>query len=216
MVDLQVIEVRDILPVYAASAIPDSDPPTISITGKDFRNAQEVYINETSSPSIIITSNTSILAELPANMFGTQIRTITIISSRLTRMDRSKLFFRIADTPLAVSGFERLIQLFLKILLQTPRSDIFTNIGGALIGVLGRKISKPTTSTLTSDLHIAVTRARQQIMSMQSGDPMISMEERLLFAKVIEAKFIPSELALIGKIALGNQAGKSSVVGLGL
>ena len=67
-----------------------------------------------------------------------------------------------------------------------------------------------------SDLHVGVERTRRQIMALQANDRTIALTERLLFARVIEAEFIQQELALVGRIAIGNQANQRSLVGLGL
>lgn len=217
MVDLQVIEMRDVLRVTGVSYVPNFSPPTLIIKGKDFNNAYEVYINEIKSPSVVISSSTSLLAQVPSSEVSVPIRSIVVVSSRLMKIERSKVMFRLGDSPQSVSGFERLIQVFLKIMLQSTNTDIFSpNLGGNLLSAVGKLISNPSSQTLTTDFTLAVSRARQQIMTLQAGDPSLNLNERLAFAKVLEVKFVPNELALLGRVHLGNQAGRQSAVGLGL
>lgn len=217
MVDLQVIEMRDVLKVTGVTFVQDFEPPTLLVKGQDFNNAYEVYINETLSPSVVISSSTTLLAQVPNAENAVPIRSIVVVSSRLTKTERSKVMFRLGDSPKSVSGFERLIQTFLKIMLQSTNSDIFSpNLGGNLLNAVGKLIGNPSTQTLTTDFTLAVTRARQQIMALQVGDPTLNLNERLAFAKVLEVKFVPNELALLGRVHLGNQAGRQSAVGLGL
>lgn len=217
MVDLQFIEMRDVLKVTSVSFVPDFDPPTLLVKGKDFSKAYEVYINEIKSPSVVISNNQTLLAQIPPSEVSAPIRSIVVVSSRLMQIERSKIMFRIGDDPKSVDGFERLIQSFLKIMLQSTNSDIFSpKLGGNLLGAVGRLISNPSNQTLTTDFTLAVSRARQQIMALQVGDPTLNLNERLAFAKVIEVKFVPNELALLGRIHIGNQAGRQSAVGLGL
>lgn len=217
MVDLQVIEMRDILTVTGVAYVPNFEPPTLMIRGQDFNNAYEVYINEAQSPSVVISNSQMLLAQVPTTEESAPIRSIVVVSSRLTKTERSKVMFRFGDSPKSVDGFERLIQTFLKIMLQSTNTDIFSpKLGGNLLNAVGKLISNPSSQTLTSDFALAVTRARQQIMALQVGDPTLNLNERLAFAKVLEVKFVPNELALLGRIHLGNQAGRQSAVGLGL
>ena len=217
MVDLQTIEIRDVLKITGVSFVPDADPLTLIVQGQDFNNAFEVFINEALSPDVVISSNTTLLAQVPDSEVDVPIRSIVAVSSRLTRTDRSKIFFRISDSPRSISGFERLIQTFLKIMLQSTKSDIFyPNSGGNLLQSVGKTIGNPVVSTMVSDFHLAVSQARRQILALQVRDPYMDSTERLAFARVINARFVPSELALLGRVHIGNQAGYASTVGLGL
>ena len=217
MVDLQTIELRDVLTITSVTYVPDSDPPTLLVRGRDFNHAFEVFINEISSPSVVIDNSTLLLAQVPDSEVGTPIRSIVIVSSRLTKTERSKVFFRLSDSPRSVSGFERLIQTFLKIMLQSTKSDIFSpKVGGNLLQAVGKPIANPSSTTLVSDFNLAVTQARQQIIAMQVGDPSLNLTERLAFARVLHVRFVPNELALLGRVYIGNQAGHTSAVGLGL
>jgi len=217
VVDLQVIEMRDILQVTGVTFVQDFTPPTLIVRGKALNEAYEVYINERKSPSVVISNNQTLLAQVPEQEEGAPIRSIVVISSRLSKIERSKIMFRFGDSPKSVDGFERLIQTFLKIMLQSTNTDIFSpKLGGNLLSAVGKLISNPSTQSLTTDFALAVTRARQQIMALQVGDPTLNLNERLAFAKVLEVKFVPNELALLGRVYLGNQAGRQSSVGLGL
>lgn len=217
MIDLQVIEIRDLLKVLGVRPVPMSDPPALDIRGIDFQHADEVLINDVKSPSVVIASNNQLLAQIPENEEISIIRSIIIVSNRLTRTDRSKINFRLSDSPKMVDGMERLIQTFLKILLQTPGSDIFVpDAGGGLLRALGKQIGKPSSATIASDVHLGVTRTRQQLMQLQAKESALALTERLLYARVQRAVFTPTELALNAKIQIANQAGQASTVGMGL
>jgi len=215
--DLQVIEIRDLLKVTSYAYVANSNPPSMLIRGVDFSSAQEVFINEAKSPDVVVTSMNVLLAQIPETQINSPIRSLIISSSRLTRTDRSHIVFRIGDTPSTVDGLTRLIQMFLKLMLQSPGTDIFSKLsGGGMLGALGKLMTNPSSSSLVADFNLSVSRARQQILALQARNPKLSMSERLLYARVISAKYNPSELALYGQIAIGNQVGKGSVVGLGL
>jgi hypothetical protein len=217
MLDMQVIEIRDVLPVIKAEILQGVEPKSLKIRGKDFHNAYEVFINEQKSPDVIIMSSRELLAQVPINQVNSPIRTIVVISNRLTRTERSKIHFRLGDSVKSVSGMESLIQLYVKILLQTPGTDIFApNTGGGLLNAVGRMSGAVTNSagTVTSDLQIAVGRTTKQVIAIQANNSAIHLTERLLLAQLLAADFITSEQALVGRIYLGNQAGQASTVGL--
>lgn len=216
MVDLQFIEIRDVLKLVSVELVTGSAPATLLIHGVDFNHAKDVYINEIQSPDVVITSGRTLLAQIPSTQVGLNITSVIVSSNRLTRTDRSFITFGLGDTPGTVDGFTRLIQMFLKVMLQTPGSDIFApKIGGGLLRAVGQLVSRPN-NTLTADFKRASDEARRQIMSLQAKNPKLGMTERLLYARVLEARFIPSTLTLEGRISIGNQAGQDSVVGMGL
>ena len=152
----------------------------------------------------------------------TPISSIVVTSSRLTQTDRSKISFRMNDQPNAVQGIERLIQKFLKVMLQTPGQDIWSpNTGGGLLGSIGKTFGKGSlgvttaaSGTLAADMQVAVDRARRQVMTIQANSPMTTASERLLYARLLESKFLAHEMALYGRIELANHAGQSATVRL--
>lgn len=214
MIDLQVIQVRDLLKVRRVTEA-GITPRTLLLTGEDFSSAQEVYINESLSPDIVVSDSTHILAQVPTPHLQSRIRTVSVVSSRLTRTRSSTIKFLFGNIPNRASGIERLIQLFLKTMLQTPGTDIWVpNSGGGLLRAVGRAVGKNDHASVVADFQLSVTRARQQIMQLQASNPPTDLSERLLYARPIDVKFLPHELALVGKIDIANQAGKSAVVGL--
>jgi hypothetical protein len=216
MVDLQVIEIRDVLLVSGVRPVPGFTPRTIRVYGKDFRSVYEVYVNDALSPSVFVITNQEMLVQVPTSLGRAPIRTVQAISNKLTNTDRSKITFRIGDTTSGVSGMTRLVQTFLKLLLQTPGRDIFAwKLGGGLLRTVARQTTRGGGS-MVADLTVGVERASRQLMNLQSANSALPLTERLLFAHVIEAKFIQSELALVGRIGIGNQARQRGVVALGL
>lgn len=216
MVDLQVIEIRDVLKVTGVRPVVGFSPRTVQVFGKDFRNVYEVLVNDAVSPSVFVITNQEMLVQVPPSLGRAPVRTVQAISNKLTNTDRSKITFRIGDTTHGISGMERLIQTFIKMLLQTPGRDIFAwKLGG---GVL-RSVARQTTrggGSMVADLTVGVERVSRQLMNLQSANSSLPLSERLLFARVIDARFIQSELALVGRIGIGNQARQRGVVALGL
>jgi len=214
MIDLQTIRIRDVLPVKNAAPAHGVVPRSLILRGSDFRYAEEVYINESKSPSVVILSNQTLLAQVPFEQEG-PIRSIAVVSSRLTRTQRSTIDFRLGDTPTSVSGLDRLVQVFLKILLQTPGTDAFApNIGGGLLNVAGKLQGSPTASanSMAADAKLSVERTRRQLMSIQANAPALSLSEKMLYARLLETNFVPQEQSLFCVVELKNQAMEASVV----
>ena len=202
MVDLQTIEIRDVLKIVGVQPEPNITPRSVRVYGEDFRSTFEVYVNDAKSPSIYVISN----SEIPESLGSAPIRTVQAVSHKLTDTDKSKITFRLSDSPSSVSGMLRLVQLFVKILLQSSGSDIFSyRTGGNVVRTVARQTTKGGGS-MVADLTVGVERTARQIMSMQASNTALPLTERLLFAHVIDAKFIQSELALVGRIGIGNQA----------
>lgn len=216
MVDLQVIEIRDVLKVTGVQPIVGFTPRTVRVYGKDFRNVYEVLVNDATSPSVFVVTNREMLVQVPTSLGRAPIRTVQAISHKLTSADKSKITFRIGDTTHGISGMERLIQTFLKLLLQTPGSDIFAwKLGGGVLRTVARQTARGGGS-MVADLTVGVERTSRQLTNLQSSNTSLPLTERLLFARVTEAKFIQSELALVGRIGIGNQARQRGLVSLGL
>lgn len=214
MIDLQVIKVRDVLSVIKVT-LAAMTPRTLLLEGKDFSCAEEVYVNEIRSPSVVIVDDRNLLTQVPDSELNTPIRSVSVISSKLTRNNRSKIDFKIGNISSRASGIERLVQMFLKIMMQTPGTDIFVPAsGGGLLRAVGKTAGKNDQANIVADFHNAVSMARQQIMRMQANSPPTTLSERLLYARPLDVKFVTQELALVGKIDIANQAGKSAVVGL--
>jgi hypothetical protein len=217
MIDLQVIEIRDILPVKRLEIAHGVEPRSVYVRGVDMRSAREVWLNEYKSPDIVVIDNKTVLAQVPAAVDGGPLRSVTVVSSKLTQADRSRIEFRIGDSPRFISGIERLIQVFLKLLLQTPGTDAFApDLGGGILRAAGRLSRSPTAgaNTLVADVEVGVGRTSKQLLSLQAHEPALALTEKLLYARLLEARFSATDQTLYAIIDLANQAMQSSVVSL--
>lgn len=214
--DLRIVEVRDLLRVTTVQSNPGISPRTITVYGHDFRYALEVWINETRSPSVFVRSNMELLAQVPESQLTSPIRTVSVVSSRLTNTEISKIEFRIGNTAGTVGGVTQLVQNFVKLLLQDPGSDVFApNLGGGVLRAVGKQTPE-NGQNLVADLQIGVDRTRKQIMSLQAGDRLLRPSEKLLHARLLDARFLISELTIMGKIMIGNHAYQTASVNLEL
>ncbi len=192
-------------------------PRTLRLTGSDFSAVDEVIINQIESPDVIITSKTTLLAQLPEQLQIDRITTVSVLSRNLTLTPRSFLRFRISESPTKVRGILKLVQLFVKILFTTPGTDIFSpRMGGAGLRNIGQTFGIDEGGDIVSDFIIAVDNTARQIVAIQSRDPRLPRDERLLAARVLSAGFSKEETALFTAVELISQAGRAATANLEL
>lgn len=215
--DLQFIQFQDALPITGVAEIPGLTPRSLEISGVDFRNATEVLINESTSPSFIVAARNKILAEVPDSEKGYTIRNVSILSADFTATVQSRIRFKIGQDPKKVTGLKALMQMFLKILFTTSGTDAFyTRAGGSGLKNIGRNFNVGESSTIVSDFSIAVRRTEQQIKALQSRQPRLADDERLASARLLNAKFDVNLTALLARVELLAQSGKLAYANLEL
>lgn len=210
MVDFQVAFPQEFIQLTSVALVPGVRPLTLDVTGLDFRTIDEVTINGISSPTVVVVSKTRLLAQVPAELQSSFVlQSLNVTSRKLTLSSKSQITFRVGRTPSKVRGILRLVQLFLKILLTTPGTDIFSpRIGAAALKNIGKNFGAEQGGTIVSDFVVAVATAARQIVAIQSREPSIPRGERLLSAKVIAANFDSSLSALVVSVELAAQSGE--------
>lgn len=213
MIDLSIIEIRDMLPVKNIKLAHGVVPKSYYVVGVDMRNAYQVFLDETKCPQVVEIDSRTLLVQAPAQLTMSP-RSVIVISNRLTNnTGRSRISFSLGDTTHFTSGLERLIQTFMKLLLQTPGTDAWQpKLGGGVLRAAGKIGGTARVNTIVSDVQLGVERSRQQLIGLQANQPQLAISERLLYAKLLEARFSPQEQSLFCTIDIASQAMKSSVV----
>lgn len=215
--DIQFVQFSDALQVSGASEIPDMDPRSLQITGLDFRKATEVLINEVTSPSFVVASNNVIIAEVPNSEKRNTIKNISVLSPEFTATVRSRIRFRLGSNPQKVSGLKAMMQTFLKILFTTVGTDAFAKkIGGSGLRNIGRNFDLGQSSTIVSDFAISIRTAETQMRSLQSRQPRLPDDERLLSASLLNSSFDSNLGALLARVELISQSGIRAIANLEL
>ena len=214
-VDLQLAFPQRILQVSSVQAVEDADVPTYAIRGDDFSAVDEVRFDEVASPSVIIRSKHLLLAVVPEVLRSQVTYNITVVSFGVAHTEKSVVAFRFGRSNGRVVGGSKLVQLFLKVLLSEPGSDIFSpTLGGGALRDLGQTFSKSAAGSLLGNFVIAVDATARQVQALQSHSVKTPLSERLLSAKVASAHFDEAETALIVSIQLTSQAGTTSQANL--
>lgn len=210
MIDFQVVRLQDVLPITSISRLPGVTPRSVEILGSDFVNVESVFLNDSLSPSIVVMSEKRILAQVPADQVEATISSAYVLSTRLTFTSRSLVDLTLGKRPQSVSGILMLVQNFVRVLLRTPGTNIFNNLGGGLFKSIGRTIGVNSRDRVGSDIAVAVARTRQAFIQAQTPDRRIPPEERLLTADIIGLSIVPEEGTIYASISVTSQAGTSA------
>jgi hypothetical protein len=215
-VDLQVVFPQEAIILNNVRILP-GPPRVVDVTGADFRAVDEVLINKVASPDYVVLSKTRLAAQVPDSLSEQHIFTVQVLSRRLTITPRSLLRFRIGQKPGKVTGIQRLLQKFLRILFTTPGTDIFNkSLGGGGLVKVGQTFGMEDGSDILSNLIIAIDTTSRQLVALQSRNPSLPPDERLLSAKVLSAGFDKAEGAIDVVVEIVSQAGRAAVANLEL
>lgn len=212
---LEVIRFRDLLEVTAVPGfVPGLDPPTLIVRGADLSSAEVILLNEMPSPEFMIVNKTTVYAQVPAGM--ERLATVEVLSSDFTRTETaSKVQYEIGDTTRRTEGILKLVQLFMKWVLQSPGSDIFTpSRGGGLQQVVGQisttRDMKPIFATITR----AIGNTVSQIRSAQMAVPNLPVDERLLSAQLVNIDVYEAQMQARARVIIRSLGGAEAVSGL--
>jgi hypothetical protein len=211
-VDFQIVFPQELVELTSVRVLPGLSPRTLDVIGKDFRAVDEVLINGLVSTEVVVLSKTRLLAQVPPSLVNQTVTSVTVVSTKLSVGRRSLLRFRVGRTPSKVSGLLRLMQAFLKILFTSPETDIFSrSVGGAALSHVGTTFGADEGGSIVSSFVVAVGTTQRQLLAIQSRDPSLPRDERLLSARVLSAGFNKNESALVVSVELTSQAGRAAV-----
>ena len=215
--DIQYVHFNDSIEINGAQEIPDLAPRSLEIVGRDFLHAIEVYINEVKSPSFVIASKNRIIAQVPSSEGNSTIRNITVLSSEFTATFRSRLKLIIGENNQSVTGLRAMMQTFLKLLFTSTGSDAFVpRIGGSALRNIGKNYNIGQSSSIVADFSIAVRRTAEQIRALQSQQPKLPDDEKLLSANVLNSHYEAALSALVARVELISQSGVRAIANLEL
>lgn len=217
MIDLKILSIKDLLPITNVTYAAGVNPLSLLITGDRLDQTSEVYINDVLAPEFAALSSGRLLAQVPTSERKSTLRKVAVIATAPAANRKSLLNFEVGKSIGSITGLEKLIQSFCRLLLQTPGTDRFNpDEGGGLVRIVGRNISKGDSKNLQASVIGAVTRARDQLMARQSADRRIPADERLLTATAEAVGYETSTTTLSARIALSAVSGKQAVANLTL
>jgi hypothetical protein len=215
---LEVVRYRDLVPVSNIPRfVPGLGYPTIEIIGDDFSSVERILVNEVNAPEFIILTKHKMYVQLPPAAYE-RITTIEVLSSKFTKnSEGSKVSYELGSKTRTVEGILKLVQLFMKWMLQSPGSDIFNlDRGGGLQDMAGRLISNRTMDTIVSAVSRAVTSTTSQIRTAQNNVRGLPASERLLSADLVDISVFDKQMQAQVKVKITSVAGADAVSSLEL
>jgi hypothetical protein len=215
MTDVKIIAIKDLLTITGVQVVPGLTPKTLSIRGLQFLQASEVDINGIAAPEFMILSDSQILAQVPNGQQNSIISSIAVLAEIPSPTRSSVFLFEAGRTFKGLKGIERLVQMFVKLALQTPGSDKFRpTLGGGLLALAGQNVAQDGQSKLSSSAVSSIGRTRDQIVALQNKVPRIPPDERLLSADVLGVGFDANTTTLALRVAISAQSGQQAVANL--
>lgn len=210
--DIQIIRVLDALNVNGVQEA-GVQPRSVIVTGQDFSSVEQVLLNGFSAPEFVQYSSTRIVAQVPEIISEATISEVMVLSSRFTLTPQSLLEFTLGERVRAVTGIQKLVQNFVRILLRNPGTNLFhPRSGGGLTDVVGTNLD--TRDRVAADIAVSVSRTRQHIVGTQTPDRTIPDSERLLSADVSSLDVDPINAAVYVTILLRSHSGRSAAASL--
>lgn len=152
----------------------------------DYRKVITAVINEFVIDEVALYGN-DLLVYIPSGLDTEDIRYVALIAVETASSTETLLRVGLGAIPSEITGPDRLIQLFVKVLYQTPGTDIFyRDVGGGLLG-LKRRGTTGDLGALSAEIAAAVRKAERDVKSMQAG-MRIPSDERLVQMEVLKIR----------------------------
>ena len=191
-------------------------PLELEVRGDDYSRAVGVRVNGLVAEFTVADPNRLVL-RVPDAERGSQVAEVAVLSSEASTAGDSVLRFRLGESPKGVRGVQKLLQTFVKILFTTPGSDIFApRLGGGAMRIIGGPVRPSEEGDMLSDFVLAVEETKRQLTRIQSRDPRIPPDERLLAASVLGVGGDRARGRLSIAVSVVSQAGASAAAGLEL
>jgi hypothetical protein len=212
MRDFRVVQSKAALRVTSISPVRGFDPPSIIVLGEKFQLAEQVLYNGIDVPEFVIASQTRIVARIPDALLGLPMTGVSVMTSVPAANSSSLLSLGLSRLSRSVAGMDKLVQDWMLLFMTTPGSDIFDpSLGGGGQQVVG-KAAGPGGSGASAELSLAVSRTREQLLSIQAKSPRIPPAERLLSASLVSVRFDEMTTTLTAVVDIRNMVGASASV----
>jgi hypothetical protein len=188
----------------------------LDIRGRNFDDITGVIINGLRAPVFVVVSPTRILADIPSGEVGSVIRSVAVLTSDVRGSTASIVSFEAAASAQKMGDTGLLVQRFLKVLLTSPGTDIFTpRVGGGLLSLIGGA-SQTQQSNMSAMATLYVQRAEEAMVTAQARNPQLSDAAKLGQVTVLQATYSQSETALDIRLQIQALDGSIAVAGLSL
>lgn len=210
MKDLLVTSVRASLPIKGKVDVLSNNPIILNIYGDKFQQARFVFINDIEITTFSIITNNQLQVVVPSTITLQQIKSISVLSELFVLDKTNLIYFDLGNTVRSLTGIQKLVQQFVKLLLQSPGTNLFNkDAGGGLLNMIGKNtdgMSQP----ITSDIVDSVNRTKNYIIAKQSKNKRIPLDERLMDVSVNGISVGQDKVSVSVNLILTNMTGRAS------
>jgi hypothetical protein len=206
MKSLQFIVPKQVIKYTSASRVKN----TIMVKGTDLLAVTEVYLNNYPIEVWVKMTNTLLIIEVPEFLYNQSITSISLYG-RVTDLSNASLSIELSDK--SVEGMQKLVQRYVKYLLQTPGTNVFTPGGGGLNAMIGTNTTSEGKNINTRI--IDAINSTNTLMFDEQANQLLPLSEKFLNASITSVTASePDEIIL--SIKLLNQAGEVSNINLNI
>lgn len=209
--DIRCLEYLDLLTITDVRPA-DNALPAIVVSGNNMGSASSVTVNGVPCKDIAVVSNEKVLVSLPRNLWLDPIDDISVFGSNDRGSIKTRLGFTI-DNGKKTEGLQKLIQWFIKLLLQTPGSDSFDPIGGGLLSLVGRTYDMDSVSNVRRQLVLNTAIIAGELVKRQTNSK-APLSERLNAVDILDVDFNSPTATIFIRLALSNQLGEQGFAGI--
>ena len=205
---IRVVHLRRLLDLSEVREMPGVSPRTIEITGTRMDLATKVEVNGADMTDFAAIDSSRLIVTLPTSMHS-RVQSVAILSESLDPGGSSRAYYDLGLRPVVTSGKYRVLQRFIKRLLTTPGSDVWSkSSGGGLRQLMVTNIDPRNASAISGEVSSKVMQAAKQLVLAQARDNTVPMNERLLGATVNGVQFSLATQSLQLRVALEFQDGQ--------
>lgn len=180
MIDLKVIKLKDLAKITRAELlteqairsllqIPDGDTiaPVMVVEGDNFNRATNVLLNGTDL-EFWLASPTKLYATVPLELVNRSLDSLFVVTDKDSFTNTSLFSYKFGPTPTLMTGGDKVVTQFLKVLFTTPGTDMFdTGLGGGMQGFPGSVSASP--QLLLVQISMMILRVVDQIRTRQAN-----------------------------------------------
>lgn len=183
-------------------------PSIIRLTGENFDRATDVIINGVTVQFSIL-SRTMVLATLPITLARATITSLQVLNDRENFSNTSMFSFEFGKHLDIISGLNKVIAQFIKVLMTTPGSDSFDKTLGGGLQKLPGSTSRAPYAALTKVALMLVNTA----VSIQQRQFNLSIpnEEKLQSVEVLYIDFVKGDTTSIDVKIKVNTLAKTNI-----
>ena len=195
---------------YSTNAVGDF----VQITGAGFVDVANVLINGYRSPEFIVDSSQRIFAAVPTAVAGQIITDIQVLLLSPLKGTENAVILDIGGGNGRIEGPPKLVQSFIKVLLTTPGSNIFSpQLGGGLMQLSGKNMASRS-ENLESEARAAIARTEAQMKALHTATPRLPDSEKLRSVTIISVNVDVDSSTLSIRLELVAQNGSRVSAGV--